>query len=305
MKQRFLETGIPTSKFFLIGKGNKRYKSCDLSFPLVVKPADANSSKGITKVWDNTELINAIDNALKFSRSEEAVVEEFKNGDELSVDVAIQNRKALVLLVTKNIKAKTNAKNFTIIQNSYPATYNPVIIRKIHKTAEKLAEIYGIKNGLFLIQFISKGNSLSVIECTARIGGGGKHHFIKKLTGFDILEHYINLLIDNPVGIRIDYKYRYASMNYIYTYPGIIKEFAGFYELIQRKIIMDWQFYKTQGMKITGHISSNDRAGGFLIMDNDMTGLQQKILTADSTLKILDSKNEDIMMHGLYKYGDY
>ena len=79
-----------------------------LKYPLIVKPVDCNSSKGVKKVENYQELIPAFDDAVKFSRTNTAVVEEFVSGVELSIDVYVEDGTAHVLSVSKLDKIENN-----------------------------------------------------------------------------------------------------------------------------------------------------------------------------------------------------
>ncbi len=301
MKSIIVENDIPTSHYFVL-KNNIIDSSFNLTFPLVVKPSDSNSSKGISKVANKPELTKAIQVALEYSRSHEAIVEEFKEGEEYSVDIIIKDFEPIVLLVTKNIKAKRNEGNLTIVQNLYVPMGNPGLLQKIVDVAKRIALAYNLKNAPLLLQLIYNAGDISVIEFSSRIGGGSKHHFIKKLTGFDILDYFVEILLGNKPAVKCSYNYQFACMNYIYGYPGKIKEFKGFDFLAEQDIIADRFYYKTSGMDISGHNSSADRPAGFMVIADNIQELQSKIETADKNLAIISNENRDLMIHGLYNF---
>ena len=109
MKKLFKENNIPSSDFIVMKDKFDKHVAKNLkSFPLVVKPADSNSSKGVKKVNNIDELNLAANEAFKFSICKEIIIESFISGIELSVDVVIENSKSKVLLITENI---INSKN--------------------------------------------------------------------------------------------------------------------------------------------------------------------------------------------------
>ena len=74
MKEGMIRHGIATSKYIFV-KNIGDFDSAGLSFPVAVKPADSNSSKGVRKACDYGELSRFLDDALKISRSDEAIIE--------------------------------------------------------------------------------------------------------------------------------------------------------------------------------------------------------------------------------------
>lgn len=295
MKRKFVEAGILTSKFVIQDK-HIDIKTIDLNYPLVVKPVDSNSSKGITKIENSSRLPKAIEYAFSFSRSQEVIVEEFIQGEEYSVDVAVKNSVPTIVLVSKNIKLPLNEENFTIIQSLYPATDDPLILNQIIDIANKIVGAYHIKNGPLLIQLINQDSKLFVVEFSARLGGGSKHHFIKKITGFDMLEWFINIFNADIGGIKLKKNFNCAILNYMYAHKGRIDEFVNFDQLMDQNIIADYFYYKSEGTKITNHISSADRPAGYLVVDNDYQALEEKLSFAAKHLKILDKNGFNLVL---------
>jgi biotin carboxylase len=300
MKLRFAEYQIPTAPFRILDKTSD-LNDIGLSLPLVIKPPDSNSSKGIGKVVSHAELKPAFKQALAESRSQKAIVEEYIEGDELSIDVVVNNFEPVILMVTKNIKIKQNLKHFTIVQNLYPGTTDIGILEEIRRIAKKIALAFNLKNAPMLIQVMQKENKLYVIEFSARIGGGSKHQFIQHVTGFDILDYYVSLMTGEiPVFEPFTPRVNHACINYIYANPGIISGFEAFDRLTQDGVIEQSYFYMTKGMRIKSHIASNDRPAGFLVIACSSEELDKKITLADNSLRILDEQGHDIMIHGIY-----
>lgn len=154
MKGRFIDLGIPTSRFLIASEKNVVLTS--LVFPLVIKPVDSNSSKGITKILDLNSFDTTFSVAKNASLTKEVVIEEFVDGEELSVDVAILNYKPTIVMVTKNIKLTENKYNFTISQSYYPADISKTVLDIIRDIAEKLSIGYNIQITRYLFSYYIK-----------------------------------------------------------------------------------------------------------------------------------------------------
>lgn len=301
MKKIFVENNIPTSRYSILNNADEKFYE-DFKYPLVVKPADSNSSKGITKVNNQHEIYDAINKAFSYTRSKKVVVEEFVVGEELSVDVVIKNYEPQIVMVTKNIKSYQNKNNFTIVQSVFPGTEDNEVIEKIHLIACNIAKAYGISNGPLLIQLILNENNLSVLEFSSRIGGGSKHHFIKSVTGFDILNYFTGLILGMDSTISINNNYKYAAINYIYAKNGIINDFIGFEVLMKNNIINQYFCYKMSGASVYNHISSGDRIAGYLITSNSWDEVTKKNLLADINLMVTDAQGNDLMLHNFSSF---
>lgn len=94
MRQCFRNARVPSPHFILIEK--KYLKNTltasvvsGLKFPYVVKPVDNMGARGCRMVRDRDELFVAVDEALKFSRGGKALLEEYVEGPEFSIDALI------------------------------------------------------------------------------------------------------------------------------------------------------------------------------------------------------------------------
>lgn len=301
MKEMFVKHDIPTSKYRILNSNHDQMFE-ELSYPLVVKPADSNSSKGITKVNSKSELSEAVNNAFNFTRSHKVVVEEFVTGDELSVDVVIIDSEPHIVLVTKNIKMQQNENLFTIVQNIFPGTEDPDVVEQIRLIAGKIAKAYNISNGPLLIQLIYDGARLSVVEFSSRIGGGSKHHQIKFITTFDILSYFIDFLLGKSTTPVIYKNCNYAIMNYIYARNGIIDRFVGFDELKKKGVVEDYFYYKLPGSEVTNHTSSADRPAGYLLTAEFLETLNEKMNLSRKLLRIVDSVGKVMILNDFRKW---
>ena len=94
MRQKFSEAGVPSPKFFGITKKESDLdfvKKCvrELGFPCVVKPVDNMGGRGCRMIRSEDEAEGALQAALASSRTENAILEEYMDGDEYSIDALI------------------------------------------------------------------------------------------------------------------------------------------------------------------------------------------------------------------------
>lgn len=296
MKKNFMDNGIPTVNYEVLENGIMT-PSKDHNFPLVVKPADANSSKGIKKVKDKSSLMLAIQEAYENSQSSKVIVEEFFDGEEYSVDVVVSGYEPEIIMMSKNIKESGNTGKFTIIQSYYSDVYrsDDKLVANMKSVIAKIAKAYRIKNGPLLVQLLRKGDQLSVIEFSSRIGGGSKHELIKKITNIDMIEYFIELLEGNVRICEPDKCYKYGLINYIYTKSDKIVKYSNFNEIEQSKLVDKVFYYKTEGTTVLGDSYSSDRSVGLMIADNNEENLFKRLAEANKKIKILNKSNKNII----------
>lgn len=298
MKKMMLENNIPTSKFSILNSKEEIKSLEEFNFPMVIKPVDANSSKGVYKVNSSTDIAEQYDSAVGFSSSGLVIAEEFVEGIELSVDVFIKDSKPTILMVTENVKAKSNETAFTITESVYDSKLEIETKQNLKKIAGKIALAFGIKNAPLLMQCIYDKTSgkISVIEFSSRIGGGSKYFYIQQIKGFDILSKFVDAILSEEVIIEnITPKVNNAKIKYLYTNEGEIQKYIGFETLKQEKIIEEYFIYKEIGSYVKEASKSTDRCAGIFLIANNEAELELKERKCYNDLKVSDNYHNNLL----------
>ena len=298
MKKIFCENGVPTTKYVILDRFDEGAIS-HLRYPMIVKPVDAYSSRGVCKVHNLDELHSALEKAIEISRTKTAIVEEFFEGDEISVDVYVEEGKAHVLCLTNIYKIGEDGK-FIINRSRIPADVSAEITEKIADTVQKIATAFGLKNTPMLVQLISDGKNISVIEFCARTGGGIKFQMIKRVSGFDVVKAVVDLTVGEKPHVGEIGKLDNMIVNeFVYTYPGELKSVEGFEELLSEGIIATYSVFKSPGTKFTGINSSGDRVAFYSIEADTPEELKRKHTIANDRIRAISTEGKDIIRHDL------
>lgn len=299
MKKVFMENHVPTAQYVITGKVLEE-KPTGLEYPLIVKPVDCNSSKGVKKVLNDSELRETLTDAIHLSRTNTAIVEEFVDGSELTVDVYVESGTAHVLSVSDSDKI-AEADKFVIFRTRYPAAgLNDELKNKISETAQKIADGFGLKDSPMLIQMITDGRRISVLEFSARTGGGVKYLLIKKASGFDVISAVVDLTLGEKPHVSLCApENKYISNEFIYCRPGIFDRLDGFEELKVEGIISDYYLFKWRGATFDKVENSGDRIAGFTIQADTPEEMRRKHQTAVRRIRVLDPDGNDLMRHDL------
>lgn len=298
MKEKMVANNIPTAKHIYIDK-NWDGKLPNFKFPLVVKPVDSNGSKGVKKIFSLEDLEYSLEEAFCYSISGDVIIEEYKDGEELSCDFYVEDGVAKILSITASKKIKENEKSFTIVQSYYPApiTYNDEVVLDI---AQKIVDVWKLKNTPLLVQMIVDGNDYNVLEFSARMGGGSKYHLIKVLSGVDIMKVYVEMLMGEKPHVEPKKLWNNAIMSYVYCKPGVYVSLKGFDELKESGEIHSYFTYRTAPSTIIKSDTSSDRVAGFLVVGDSEAEVLRKLQHANEYLAVLDSDGNDIMKHDLF-----
>lgn len=296
MKKVFADNSIPTAKFVIVNHVSQ--VPDNMKFPLIVKPVDCNSSKGVVKVTNMEELGEAVEHAVQYSRTDTAVVEQFISGVEISIDVYVEEGVAKVLCVSNNDKIDDKDK-FIIFRGRCPAKEAESVRNKIEEAAQQIADAFKLKNTPMLIQLITDGSDIYILEFSARTGGGTKFLRIKSFTGFDVINAVIDLTEGKIPHVEDVCDNKFLADEFIYCKPGKFDRMEGFEELKQEGIIEEYYVFKWHGAEFDKIESSGDRVGGFTIVAEDYDKLKEKHKIIAEKVRVLDMNGEDMMRHDL------
>ena len=298
MKEVFAQNNISTAKHVVLAQFDEKEIE-KFEYPLIVKPVDCNSSKGVKKVYNIEEARTAFEKAVNYSRTDTAIVEEYIEGEEITVDVQVENGKAYILSEAYSDKIADDDK-FVIFRTRYPVDVPDEIHKQIEETAQQIADAFDIKNSMMLIQMISDGKRIFVLEFCARTGGGVKYQLIKRVSGFDVIKAVVDLTLGIVPKVEIcKPESKYITNVFIYCNPGIYDRLDGFEELKNDGTLTDYFTFKWRGAQMSGTSNSGDRIAGFTIQADELSVLQEKYNKSANCLRVLDVNGVDIMRHDL------
>jgi len=301
MKELMKSGNIPTSNFISLNE-NEEINLKNLGFPLVVKPADSNGSKGVRRINCINDLDKSLIDAFNVSRCKKVIIEEFIEGQEVGVDCFLTDKTAHIITMHQKRKPKTSGDSVIFsIGSISPPDISECARNKIKVIANQIANIFNLKNTPLLIQLIVNGDDVKVVEFAPRIGGGLNFIKINLFAQFDIIDAAVNSYLNvtvNPVFIKPDFFY---SENHIYTEPGIFGEIINYKELINNQTVVCFYPNKTSGMSIQSGKASRDRAASFVVKANSIGEIEEKIRKILNTVKILDINGNELSFLENYK----
>jgi len=303
MKEMMVSNGIPTSKHITVNEKSD-YNIDGFLFPVIVKPTDSNSSKGVRKATDLTELQRFVKDALRISRNQSAIIEEFIEGKEIGADCYIQDKKLTVLATRERQKMVINKENpVQQIQSSVcPADLTNEQLKKLKVIGEKIAEVFNLNNTPLLIQAIIDNDIFNIIEFAPRIGGGENYSFVQLYAGFDIIDSAVNSFLGLPVKFDYNHSEYYFSDVFLYAKPNIFGHVTGYEELLEDKTIEFFHLFKAPGTEMGIDMSSNNRIGSFLVKSETKEELTKKIKKSLNKIEVYDIHGNPVMRKDIYSY---
>lgn len=184
------KNGIPAPNSIVLELPDPDYNETRrLKLPLVVKPADSQGSRGISKIADIADLSLAVEEASRYSRSNKVVVEEFFQGREIVCEGFVLNGEYINVAFGEREYFSLDGL-FIPSKTRFPANISEKdksqLVENEKTIADKLKPAFGIVHSEYLL---NDNGDFVVIESALR--GGGVYiasHLIPLSTGVDLTE---------------------------------------------------------------------------------------------------------------------
>lgn len=192
MRLAFEDANVNSPKSICL-ENTKLINELNLSFPLIVKPTDRSGSRGVSIVYNEIELKNAIDRGLEESLENKVVIEEFIEGVEVSVESISWQGNHHILVITD--KVTTGEPYFVELAHHQPSALSNEIQEKIKSETLKALNALEVKFGASHSEFkITNEGKVYAIEVGARMGGdfiGSDLVYLS--TGYDFVKGVIDV----------------------------------------------------------------------------------------------------------------
>lgn len=171
MKEAFIGNNVPCAQDAIFKNGEKitQNKINGFDFPLIIKPADAFSSRGVMKVFSYDELLKYEEDTRSYSAEATIIVEEFLEGREFSAESITYQGKTSVIQVTE--KFITPYPYTVEMAHLQPARISTLEKQEIEKIVKQAIIAIGIDNSASHAEVMLTSKGVFMIEIGARLGG--------------------------------------------------------------------------------------------------------------------------------------
>ena len=194
-KKKCIEYGVPTIREY------DPENIDNITYPVIVKPVDSCSSKGIRVCQNRKELETAIDYALEFSRVKKILIEEYMNGDEVISYYVMQDGNPIFVGMCDRYTHKEK-KDLVQLPVSYifPSKHINSYMKFSDKAVKNMIRGLGLKNGAIFFQcFVDSHGIVSLYGPGYRLNGAQEHLIVSRVSGIDAKEMYIQYALTGKV----------------------------------------------------------------------------------------------------------
>lgn len=207
MREAFMKAGVPCPKYMMVTPETLHTPEVidglrEFEYPIITKPSDRSGSLGVTKIIMPSQFYPAVELAMEKSFKHQAMVEEFIEGREISVEFISYNGVHYPLQITD--KVTTEAPHFVELEHHQPSTLSEEMFTTIYNITKNALNALGLTNGASHAEYkITHEGRIAIMEIGGRMGGDFIGSDLVKLsTGYDFLKGVIDVafgVFDEPL----------------------------------------------------------------------------------------------------------
>lgn len=260
MIKAFEVAGVEHPWYFILAKSTSlKEVENRVTYPCISKPLDNAGSRGVMLIHSHDELKEAIDYSSTNGRKGGVIIEEYLQGNEVSVEIIVIDGDIHVLQVTD--KLTTGAPHFVEMGHSQPSRLEEENIEAIRDLAKRAVKAVGIMNGPAHVEIMQTKNGPKMIELGARMGGDNiTTHLVPLSTGIDMVKATIQLALGEKPDVEAKFE-KGAAIRYFKEQSGVISNIGGVKGAEQMEGVKQITMIKKIGDSIGVIGSSVDRIG--------------------------------------------
>ncbi len=195
--------GLPTPQYLRV-ESQDDLKSVEenLTFPIVLKPTYGASSAFVLKVEHRDDLMDAYEYIHKnFSRKLESALgdtltilaEEYIDGDEVDINIIIQNGRIKFYNITDNYLTKEPF--FIETGMAEPSALPEQQLKALYDMTDELLEVLGVEHACIQFEAKSTPTGPMPLEVNLRMGGDEAYYFARDAWGVDLIEDAVKVAV--------------------------------------------------------------------------------------------------------------
>lgn len=253
--------GVPVPQTYLVGSIITDEIYAKINYPVFVKPLDSSGSRGAGVCYNKEELDHQFADALSYSVSGNAIIEDYITGRDFLLDYMAVNGEYRLLSMFDRYMApdRGSAVNMSNIAIA-PSRNIDFYLDNINEKVTNMYRALGFTDGLLFMQGYCDGNKVTFFEMGCRLGGSYFNHQ-RYLFGDDAIRMIIRYamtgkMVDDINQFPVDmakYNGQYAAdINFLLKgKEGKVSKIVGIDEIKKRPSCIETLLYAEEGYEWT------------------------------------------------------
>lgn len=278
-------------------------------YPVIVKPADSNSGKGITLVRHRSDLNSAVARAKAESRTATILIERYMECSDVSIYYTIVDGKVYLSSLSDRYTLRTDSSVTPIcLGDVFPSQYYDKFIQTEHPKYVNMLKDLGVKNGILYVSAFYENGHFYVYDPGFRLQGGGFHLTLMSVNGFDQRKMLINFALTGSMSYYDLDKMNDPKMHgqsaatvWFLLKPGMIDKIYGL-DYIKNHPSVDFAIQRFNiGDEVTDQMQGTERQVFLRIFMHCKNESELKLTIKDfqNRLKVLTPSGENLLLPSL------
>lgn len=286
MREACRRAGVPIPKYHKVNSAaDARQAAEEIGLPVVIKPVDGQSSKGVSKVWDLAEVPGWYEYARTASRCGDVLVEEMLTGTESSAEGFHFGDRLMVFGICE--KCKCPPPHSFDVRLIYPASFPEETMAEIREVNRRVIEALGIQMGVTHAEYIVTAKGVYLLEAAARgCGAGVASKLIPAMTGFDPIAARIRQALGEKVDPPMRLTNKFGLLEFLMLPPGRIVSITGIEQARRIPGVVAIEYFVKPGDSIGTIENGAQRPGMLLAVADSRQGLMDLLREVQSTVTV-------------------
>jgi biotin carboxylase len=228
-KKIFQEFDIPVATEYNLHQKN------DIIFPVLVKPVDGSSGKGISICHHQKELEEGMIHALQFSSQKKFLIEKYFSKKEVTIFYIIQNGEIFLSAMADRVTHAFDPKIIPLpVQYEFPSQCLSSFLQNQNQKTILALQSMGLKNGMVFIQAFVDQENFIFYDMGYRLTGTQEYNILENICGFNPLKMLVDYALTQKMGdfdvqpmVDPYFGGKLATIITFLIMPGTIARFVG------------------------------------------------------------------------------
>lgn len=280
-----------------------------VSYPVVLKPVDANASRGVHICKNTEEVRKNWNDAKNHSCTGTILLEEFVEGKEFTAHYTISNGKVSFSCIDNRYPVCVNkhgdAEVTTVpIARIYPSLFLEKYSEVVNPQMIQLCESLNMKDGILFIQgfYDQQSSRFSIFEAGLRCAGEAPYRFLERINGINCMnvlvdhallgESSLNLSKDDPA-----LKGKCCGVVSFVTKGGVVGKIIGLEEAVKAtSSVIDYESRYPEGSTTPDGNTLRQLMIRFVMICENREQMARDIRYLNDHIQVLNDMGEDMVL---------
>jgi carbamoyl-phosphate synthase large subunit len=285
MRNALRESGVAMPQYCQVASLDEaRDAAHEFGFPIVIKPNRSQSSLGVFKLGSEEELCERFPQTMLTSGDGGALVEEFIEGTEVTVEGFSLKGRSCALAVSEK---EHYAFNPCVARRlAYPPRLDEELIGRIKETSERVVNTLGLEYGISHGEYRLRGRVPYLVEVAAR-GGGSRiaSVVIRHVSSINVYTMLIRSLLGESVEMP-PRTWRAANLEFLHFESGKVKTIRGVEEVCEAGLVSNIDLDFRIGDMLQPPTDDRTRHGYFISLGETRAEIDEKAARVKETVSI-------------------